>query len=79
MKVIAESGSTTTEWVLVDGKNVLERSFTEGINPFPNEKGNKPQYPSQFTGNFFKKRWERVYFYGAGCANLDKKTFSKPR
>lgn len=46
---------------------------------FPNEKGNKPQYPSQFTGNFFKKRWERVYFYGAGCANLDKKTFSKPR
>lgn len=40
---------------------------------FPNEKGNKPQYPSQFTGNFFKKRWERVYFYGAGCANLDKK------
>lgn len=51
--VIAESGSTTTEWVLVDGKNVLERSFTEGITLFPNEKGNKPQYPSQFTGNFF--------------------------
>lgn len=54
MKVIAESGSTTTEWVLVVGKNVLERSFTEwNKSLFPNEKGNKPQYPSQFTGNFF--------------------------
>ena len=74
MKVIAESGSTTTEWVLVDGKNVLERSFTEGINPFfQTRREISHSIRLNLPETFFKKRWERVYFYGAGCANLDKK------
>ena len=74
MKVIAESGSTTTEWVLVDGKNVLERSFTVGINPFfQTRREISHSIRLNLPETFFKKRWERVYFYGAGCANLDKK------
>ena len=74
MKVIAESGSTTTEWVLVDGKNVLARSFTEGINPFfQTRREISHSIRLNLPETFFKKRWERVYFYGAGCANLDKK------
>jgi hypothetical protein len=34
MKLIAESGSTRTEWALIDGDYVTEHIFTEGINPF---------------------------------------------
>lgn len=34
MKVIADSSSTRTEWVLVDGDVVVERAFTQGLNPY---------------------------------------------
>ena len=34
MKLIADSGSTKTEWVLTDGKSVAGRYLTAGINPF---------------------------------------------
>ena len=34
MKLIAESGSTRTEWALVEDNHLIQRAFTEGINPF---------------------------------------------
>lgn len=34
MKLIADSGSTKTDWVLTDGAGVKERLQTQGINPF---------------------------------------------
>ena len=34
MILIAESGSTKTEWAIIDGNYVIGHEFTEGINPF---------------------------------------------
>ena len=34
MKIIAESSSTRTEWMLVEGSDVKEHAYTEGLNPF---------------------------------------------
>lgn len=34
MKLIAESGSTRTEWALVEDNHLIQRVFTEGLNPF---------------------------------------------
>lgn len=34
MKLIAESGSTRTEWALVEDNTLIQRAFTEGLNPF---------------------------------------------
>lgn len=34
MILIAESGSTKTEWAIVDRDYVVGHEFTEGINPF---------------------------------------------
>ena len=34
MKLIAESGSTRTEWALVEDNHLVQRAFTEGLNPF---------------------------------------------
>ena len=34
MKLIAESGSTRTEWALVEDNRLVQRVFTEGLNPF---------------------------------------------
>ena len=34
MKIIADSSSTRTEWVLADGDKIVEHVFTEGLNPY---------------------------------------------
>ena len=73
MKVIAESSSTRTEWVLVEGKDVIEHAFTEGLNPyFQSRREISHSVRLELPDVFFKKRWEHVYFYGAGCANIEK-------
>ena len=34
MKLIAESGSTRTEWALVEDNHLIQRVFTDGIESF---------------------------------------------
>ena len=73
MKLIADSGSTKTDWVLIDGTTVVARYLTQGINPF-HQSGNDiltilrlellPQLPSdrlQATDDALQ-----IYFYGSG-------------
>ncbi len=73
MKIIAESSSTRTEWSLVDGDVVVENAFTDGLNPyFQTRREISHIIRLQLPPNFFKKRWEHVHFYGAGCANITK-------
>ncbi len=73
MKVIAESSSTRTEWALVDGNVIVEHAFTEGLNPyFQSRREISHSIRLELPESFFRKRWEHVYFYGAGCANVDK-------
>ena len=74
MNIIAESSSTRTEWVAVDGTNVVEHAFTKGINPFFQTRREISHcIRLELPEAFFKKRWDHVYFYGAGCTNIDKK------
>ena len=74
MNLIAESGSTRAEWVLVEDSVVLERVFTEGINPyFQNRREISRTVRLNLPELFFKKKLERVYFYGAGCNSESKK------
>ncbi len=74
MKLIAESGSTRTEWVLVEGDYVVEHTFTEGINPFfQSRREISRSVRLELPDSFFRKRFEQVFFYGAGCTSSDKK------
>ncbi|WP_085537133.1 hypothetical protein [Massilibacteroides vaginae] len=74
MKLIAESGSTRAEWVLVDQDIVLQRVFTEGINPFfQNRREISRAVRLNLPEAFFKRKLEHVYFYGAGCNSEEKK------
>ena len=72
MKLIAESGSTRTEWALVEDNHLIQRAFTEGINPFY-------QTRREISRNvglpeiFFRKKIEQVYYYGTGCTSDEKK------
>lgn len=73
MKIIAESSSTRTEWTLVDGETIVEHAFTEGLNPyFQSRREISHSIRLELPDAFFRRRWEHVYFYGAGCANTEK-------
>lgn len=73
MKIIADSSSTRTEWVLVDGDKVVEQAFTQGLNPyFQSRREISHSIRLELPDSFFRRRWEHVYFYGAGCANAEK-------
>lgn len=74
MKLIAESGSTRTEWVLVEDNNLIQRAFTEGLNPFfQTRREISRSVRLGLPELFFKKKLEQVYFYGAGCSSHEKK------
>ncbi len=73
LKVIAESSSTRTEWVLVEGNRIVEHAFTMGLNPyFQSRREISHIIRLELPQEFFKRRWEHVYYYGAGCSNPDK-------
>lgn len=73
MILIADSGSTKTEWCVAEKGVALQTVFTAGTNPYfqtPEEIASEIRdtlYPS-LTGYEI----EAVYFYGAGCAFPDK-------
>ncbi|MAW84363.1 MAG: hypothetical protein CL832_08210 [Crocinitomicaceae bacterium] len=70
MILIAESGSTKTDWVLVNDQNEITMFKSMGFNPF--------FHSSEFIAEKIKenvefyhasKNVERLYFYGAGCSS----------
>ena len=68
MKLIAESGSTRTEWALVEDNHLIQRVFTEGLNPFfQTRREISRSVRLGLPETFFKRKLEQVYYYGAGC------------
>ena len=74
MKLIAESGSTRTEWAMVEDNRLVQRVFTEGLNPFfQTRREISRSVRLGLPESFFRKKLEQVYFYGAGCSSFEKK------
>ena len=74
MKLIAESGSTRTEWALVEDNHLVQRAFTEGLNPFfQTRREISRSVRLGLPESFFKKKLDQVYYYGAGCTSYEKK------
>ncbi len=73
INIIGESSSTRTEWSLVQGETILEHTFTEGLNPFFHSRREiSHSIRLELPEAFFKRRWNHVYFYGAGCSSPEK-------
>ena len=73
-KVIAESSSTHSEWSLIDGNNVVAHAVISGINPyFQTRREISHIIRLELPRDFFKRRWDRVLFYGAGCSTPERK------
>lgn len=74
MKIIAESSTTRTEWALVEGNRIVEHAFTTGINPFFQTRREISHcIRLELDEVFFRRRWEHVYFYCAGCSSQEKR------
>ncbi len=75
MKLIAESGSTRTEWALIDDERLVQRAFSEGLNPyFQTRREISRSVRLGLPDHFFKRKLNQIYYYGAGCASAEKKS-----
>ena len=74
MILIAESGSSKTDWVLLGSKGVTERQQTLGINPYHQNTSSIVTIISSLD-NFDSVT--QIFFYGAGCAVDEKKQIIK--
>lgn len=72
MMLIAESGSTKTDWVLVRSDSSQEQFHTMGFNPFFHNEATVEKGIRENDG-LYKLATEitHVYFYGAGCSSQD--------
>ncbi len=77
MILIADSGSTKTQWALVDEKGKVEIFHTSGINPFfqSSEDIEKMFKKERLNADILKVK--SIYFYGAGCASEEKNNIVK--
>ncbi|MCF6171987.1 MAG: ATPase [Bacteroidales bacterium] len=69
MFLIADSGSTKTEWALIDNGIVIKSLLTKGFNPYYYQKGELAR--DMKTGLHTQlpfKQIRKVFFYGAGCS-----------
>lgn len=68
MYLIADSGSTKTDWALIDGATVAGRFKTQGINPFhQNEETMRQIIRTELLPQLDETAVVRVFFYGSGC------------
>ena len=70
--LIIDSGSTKTEWVLLDGKTVKNRFTTEGFNPnYSGLDGLEHLVSLVETQNFAPLQGEiqSIHYYGTGCGS----------
>ncbi len=67
--LIADSGSTKTDWCFVAQGKVLKRIVTEGTNPFfQTDEEIALVVEKQLQPHLIDMKIEQLYFYGAGCA-----------
>lgn len=78
MLLIADSGSTKTQWCIVDGTQIVKQIFTHGINPYYQSREDIRSFIDMELANEIKGlAISDVHYYGAGC-NTDehRKTIS---
>ncbi|MBC7535222.1 MAG: N-acetylglucosamine kinase [Ferruginibacter sp.] len=71
LKLIADSGSTKTEWCLTGGKKKLHIN-TQGISPyFLSEQQIKYVLETELLPKLKNQFPAEIFFYGTGCSNPD--------
>ncbi len=72
MILIADSGSTKTEWRLIDQTSQVQAIRTDGLNPYYQDTPTITKTLSeQLVSALHGAVVHEVFFYGAGCANAE--------
>lgn len=69
MLLIADSGSTSTTWVLMDGQRLCWRVKTEGLNPYHVSAQQFSQVLAELIVRQEIREMDSIYFYGSGCTS----------
>lgn len=78
MILIADSGSTKTDWCLTDGARRQSRLSTQGINPFHQEERHIEAIISdELMPQVGDSDISAIYFYGSGCLDSAVATMEK--
>lgn len=73
MILIADSGSTKTDWSVVEKGELHQQIFTKGTNPFfQSEEEISNEIAQALLPQLGTDTFDAVYFYGAGCGFPDK-------
>ena len=73
MILIADSGSTKTDWCVVENGVLVQQIFTKGTNPFfQSEEEISNEIATALLLELKTDEFDAVYFYGAGCGFPDK-------
>jgi len=73
--LIADSGSTKTDWVLVENDKILIKTQTKGFNPyFQTNEEIYTEIKNQLIAQLqdYVNSIKEVFYYGAGCSSIDK-------
>lgn len=72
--LIADSGSTKTDWILLKDNQIVKEIFTIGFNPYFQNKDQIANaiYAQLLPGiSEYTTKLDKIYYYGAGCSNED--------
>ena len=73
MILIADSGSTKTDWCVVEKGELVQQIFTKGTNPFfQSEEEISNEIAIALLPELKTDEFDAIYFYGAGCGFPDK-------
>ncbi len=69
MILISDSGSTKTDWVLLDNREVITQVSTQGLNPTQQTSESITKIlQEELLPHLDGKAPQTIHFYGAGCA-----------
>ena len=72
MKLIIDSGTTKTHWVLLEAKHVTENFITSGFNPYYTfTETIRQSIATGLPEGMRSKKVREVYFYGTGCSTTE--------
>lgn len=68
MILIADSGSTKTEWILCGGDAPTESVFTKGFNPYYQDIEELVSIVNKELSKIDDENVSAIYYYGSGCS-----------
>jgi glucosamine kinase len=72
MILVADSGSTKTEWKILKDGNPLDSVYYSGINPYFLTSEDIFGLLQKETGELAQNKFRKIYFYGTGCNSESK-------